>query len=75
MPSISAKTCTKLGSLSSPTRDGENEIQIDDIAGRQRIRISAEKDQNIGMKSTNEAEKQFLKSEDYQQLKQEFHHL
>ena len=41
------KTCTKLGSLSSPGRDGENEIQIDDIAGRQRIRISAEKDQNI----------------------------
>jgi type VI secretion system secreted protein VgrG len=41
------KTYTALGSLSSPTRDGNNEIQIEDMAGRQRIKVKAEKDQNI----------------------------
>ena len=33
--------------LSSPTRDGANEIQIDDTAGSERMRIKAERDQNI----------------------------
>jgi type VI secretion system secreted protein VgrG len=41
------KTWTALRSHSSPTRDGTNEIQFDDLAGSQRIKFLAEKDQNI----------------------------
>lgn len=41
------KTWTALRSLSSPTRDGTNEIQFDDLAGNQRIKFRAEKNQNV----------------------------
>ncbi|MBK8259155.1 MAG: type VI secretion system tip protein VgrG [Polyangiaceae bacterium] len=41
------KFCTSLKSLSTPTRDGTNEIQIDDEGGKEYILIHAERDQNI----------------------------
>lgn len=41
------KFCTSLKSLSTPTRDGTNEIQIDDENGKEYILIHAERDQNI----------------------------
>jgi type VI secretion system secreted protein VgrG len=41
------KTRTKLKSLSSPGRDGTNEIELEDLAGREHIRVFAEKDQNV----------------------------
>lgn len=41
------KMWTSLRSLSSPTRDGSNEIQFIDRAGKQRISFFAEKDQNV----------------------------
>ena len=41
------KMWTSLRSLSSPTRDGSNEIQFIDRAGRQRVSFFAEKDQNV----------------------------
>ena len=41
------KTQTALKSLSTPTRDGSNEIVMDDLAGKQRVAIHAEKDQEI----------------------------
>ena len=41
------KTWTALRSLSSPTRDGTNEIQFEDRAGDQRIQVRAERDQNV----------------------------
>lgn len=41
------KFCTSLKSLSTPTRDGTNEIQMDDENGREFILIHAERDQNI----------------------------
>jgi type VI secretion system secreted protein VgrG len=41
------KMWTSLRSRSSPTRDGSNEIQFNDAAGRQRISFFAEKDQNV----------------------------
>lgn len=41
------KFCTSLKSLSTPTRDGTNEIQFDDESGREYILVHAERDQNI----------------------------
>jgi type VI secretion system secreted protein VgrG len=41
------KMRTALKSLSSPTRDGTNTIQIDDTAGQEMVFVHAEKDQNI----------------------------
>jgi type VI secretion system secreted protein VgrG len=41
------KFCTSLKSLSTPTRDGTNEIQIDDENGKEYILVHAERDQNI----------------------------
>jgi type VI secretion system secreted protein VgrG len=41
------KTKTALRSLSSPGRDGQNEIWIEDAAGRELMSIQAEKDQNV----------------------------
>jgi type VI secretion system secreted protein VgrG len=47
VPLPARKTCTSLKSLSSPTRDGTNEIQFDDLDGKEYIQIHAERDQNI----------------------------
>ncbi len=47
VPLPTRKFCTSLKSLSTPTRDGTNEIQIDDESGREYIMIHAERDQNI----------------------------
>ncbi len=47
VPLPARKFCTSLKSLSTPTRDGTNEIQMDDEAGREAILIHAERDQNI----------------------------
>ncbi len=41
------KTKTALRSLSSPTRDGHNEIWIEDKAGSELMSMQAEKDQNV----------------------------
>jgi len=41
------KFCTSLKSLSTPTRDGTNEIQVDDEAGKEYILIHAERDENV----------------------------
>ncbi len=41
------KTKTSLRSLSSPGRDGHNEIWIEDAAGRELMSVQAEKDQNV----------------------------
>lgn len=41
------KFCTSLKSLSTPTRDGTNEIQLDDQGGKEFILFHAERDQNI----------------------------
>jgi type VI secretion system secreted protein VgrG len=47
VPLPTRKFCTSLKSLSTPTRDGTNEIQIDDESGKEYIMIHAEKDENI----------------------------
>ncbi len=47
VPLPARKSCTSLKSLSTPTRDGTNEIQIDDLAGKEYIQIHAERDENI----------------------------
>jgi type VI secretion system secreted protein VgrG len=47
VPLPARKTCTSLKSLSSPTRDGTNEIQLEDLAGKEYIWVHAERDQNI----------------------------
>ena len=47
VPLPTRKFCTSLKSLSTPTRDGTNEIQIDDENGKEYILIHAERDQNI----------------------------
>lgn len=41
------KTVTGLRSLSSPSRDGENFIEIDDLAGRELLNVHAERNQDI----------------------------
>jgi type VI secretion system secreted protein VgrG len=47
VPLPARKFCTSLKSLSTPTRDGTNEIQLDDEAGREYVMIHAERDQDI----------------------------
>ncbi|MEZ4296840.1 MAG: type VI secretion system tip protein TssI/VgrG [Polyangiaceae bacterium] len=47
VPLPARKFCTSLKSLSTPTRDGTNEIQLDDQAGKEFILIHAERDQNV----------------------------
>lgn len=47
VPLPEGKTKTSLKSLVTPSRDGTNEIQFEDYAGREHIYIHAEKDQNI----------------------------
>jgi type VI secretion system secreted protein VgrG len=44
-----SKTQTALKSMSSPTRDGTNEIRMDDLAGAERMYVHAEKDQNVNV--------------------------
>lgn len=46
-PLPAAKTKTALRSLSSPTRDGHNEIWIEDAAGKELMSLQAEKDMNV----------------------------
>lgn len=41
------KTVSALKSLTSPGRDGSNEIRIEDKAGREQVYIQAERDQNV----------------------------
>jgi len=41
------KTRSALRSLSSPDRGGQNEIQFEDLAGKQHIWVYAQKDQNV----------------------------
>jgi type VI secretion system secreted protein VgrG len=41
------KTHSALKSLSSPTRDGTNEIRFDDLGGSERVITHAERDQNV----------------------------
>ncbi|HTJ82827.1 MAG TPA: type VI secretion system tip protein TssI/VgrG, partial [Polyangiaceae bacterium] len=50
------KTKTALRSLSSPTRDGHNEIWIEDKAGQELMSMQAEKDQNVVV-ANNKTEK------------------
>ncbi|MDI1437280.1 type VI secretion system Vgr family protein [Polyangium sorediatum] len=47
VPLPARKTCSSLKSMSSPGRDGTNEIQFEDAAGSEYIWMHAEKDQNI----------------------------
>jgi len=47
VPLPERKFCTSLKSLSTPTRDGTNEIQLDDEAGKEYVMIHAERDHNI----------------------------
>ena len=47
VPLPTRKQVTSLKSLSTPTRDGTNEIQIDDEAGKEYILFHAERDENI----------------------------
>ncbi len=47
VPLPERKTATSLKSLVTPSRDGTNEIQFEDSAGREHIYIHAQKDQNV----------------------------
>ncbi len=47
VPLPTRKFVTSLKSLSTPTRDGTNEIQIDDESGKEYILMHAERDENI----------------------------
>jgi type VI secretion system secreted protein VgrG len=47
VPLPTRKFVTSLKSLSTPTRDGTNEIQVDDESGKEYILIHAERDENI----------------------------
>jgi type VI secretion system secreted protein VgrG len=55
------KTQSALKSLSSPTRDGTNEIQLEDAAGKERLLVHAERDQNIVV--ANDKRQQVLSNE------------
>lgn len=46
-PLPAQKTKSALKSLSSPGRNGTNQIELDDLAGSEKITVLAEKDQNI----------------------------
>ncbi len=46
-PLPAGKTRTAIRSLSSPTRDGENAIVLEDAAGQELIKLRAEKDREI----------------------------
>lgn len=46
-PLPAAKTKSALRSLSSPGRDGQNEIWMEDAAGRELMSLQAEKDKNV----------------------------
>jgi type VI secretion system secreted protein VgrG len=50
------KTKSALRSLSSPTRDGHNEIWFEDAAGRELVSLQAERDQNVRV-ANNKTEK------------------
>lgn len=55
------KTKSALRSLSSPGRDGQNQIWIDDKAGEELVAIQAEKDQNV--KVANDKKEDVLNTE------------
>ncbi|MFO0549849.1 MAG: type VI secretion system tip protein TssI/VgrG [Polyangiaceae bacterium] len=63
------KTKTALRSLSTPTRDGHNEIWIEDAAGRELMSVQAEKDQHIV--TANDKREKVLNQEENSVVKDE----